>query len=118
ALLASAHQAAQDFLPIEALAASVFLHHHVWHFVDALVGGEALATLQTLAATANGFAFLALARVHDFIFFKIAEWTFQSGANPTSESRDPSLRSGFRLRAPAALTPAKRLKVAHQGSRG
>jgi hypothetical protein len=25
---------------------------------------------------------------------------------------DPSLRSGFRLRAPAALTPAKRLKFA------
>jgi len=24
-------------------------------------------------------------------------------------SRDPSLRSGFRLRAPAALTPARRL---------
>ncbi|MGA9566074.1 MAG: hypothetical protein WBS19_11170 [Candidatus Korobacteraceae bacterium] len=27
-------------------------------------------------------------------------------------SRDPSLRSGFRLRAPASLTPAKRLNFA------
>jgi hypothetical protein len=28
-----------------------------------------------------------------------------------SKQRDPSLRSGFRLQAPASLTPAKRLNI-------
>src|ERR1039458_7483339 len=37
-------------------------------------------------------------------------WGFESPLRHHDISRGPSLRSGFRLRAPASLTPAKRLK--------
>ena len=63
ALFAGAEQAAQHFLAVEALAAAVFLDHHVGDFVDALVGGEAAIAALALAAAADGVGLLALARV-------------------------------------------------------
>ncbi len=74
-LLAGAQQAVEDFLALEFLAPAVFLHHHVGNFVDALVGGEALLALQALAAAADGFAFLALARIDHLVVFKAAKRT-------------------------------------------
>ena len=72
-LLAGSQQPGQDLLPLEFLAAAVLLHHHVGNFVDALVGGEALFALQTLAAAADGLAFLAFARIDYFVVFKATE---------------------------------------------
>ena len=75
-LLAGPQQAVQHLLAIEFLAPSVFLHHHVRNFVDALVGGEALLALQALAPAPDGIGFLALARIHDFVIGKAAKWAF------------------------------------------
>src|SRR5581483_3009632 len=75
ALLARPQQAVQHLLPLEFLAAPVFLHHHVRDFVDALIGGEALLALQAFAAAANRFAFFAFARIDDFVVFMAAEGT-------------------------------------------
>ena len=61
AFLAGLQQAAQHFLPLELLAAAVFLHHHVGDFVDALIGGKALVASLALAAAADGIGFFALA---------------------------------------------------------
>ncbi len=72
---AGPQQSGKNFLALEFLAASVFLHHHVGDLVDALVGGEAPFALQALAATANRFAFLALARIDYLVIFKAAERT-------------------------------------------
>src|SRR5580692_719879 len=60
-LFAGAHESVKNFLAIKPLAASVFFYHHVWDFVDALVGGEAFFALQTFAAAADGICLLALA---------------------------------------------------------
>ncbi len=76
AFFAGAHQAVENFLAVEAFAASIFLDDHVRDFVDALVGGKALFALETFAAAANGVGFLALARVDYFIVFKAAKWAF------------------------------------------
>src|SRR5450631_3571797 len=93
ALLAGAHEAVEHFLPVETLAASVFLYHHVRNFVDALVGGEALFALQAFAAAANGIRFLALARIHDFVIFKPAKGAFHA-LGCTQEINDCSRRFG------------------------
>src|SRR5580658_1082121 len=77
-LLAGAHQAVEHFLAVETLTAAVFFHHHVWDFVDALVGGEALFALQAFASAADGIRLLALARIHDFVIFKPAEGAFHA----------------------------------------
>ncbi len=67
AFFAGAEQAAQDLLPVEALAAAVFFHDHVGDFVDALVGGEAAIAALALAAAADGVGLFALARVDDAV---------------------------------------------------
>src|SRR5450631_1628901 len=78
ALLTGAHEAVENFLPVETLAASVFLYHHVRNFVDALVGGEALFALQAFAAAADGIRFLTFTRIHDFVIFKPAKGAFHA----------------------------------------
>src|SRR5213593_2166414 len=80
-LLAGPQQAIQHLLAIEFLPAAVFLDHHVGNFVDALVSGEALAALQTLAAPADGIGFLALARIHHLVIFKTTERTLHDAGN-------------------------------------
>jgi len=80
----------QYFLAIEFFPAAVFFHHHVRDFIDALVGGEALAALQALAPAADGLRFFALARVYDFIVGKSAKRTFHGaniGGNETAEPK-------------------------------
>ena len=74
--VAGAQQPGQDLLPLKLFPAAVFFHYHVGDFVDALVGGEALFTLQAFAPAANRFAFLALTRVHYFVIFEPAKRTF------------------------------------------
>src|ERR1700686_421319 len=78
ALLAGSHQSVEHFLSVKTLTAAVFFYHHVWNFVDALVGGEALFALQAFAAAADGIRFLALARIHDFVIFKPAKGAFHA----------------------------------------
>src|ERR1035438_1233334 len=80
-LFAGAHQAVEDFLAVEALAASVFFDNHVRDFVDPLVGGEALLALEALAAAADGIGFLALARVDYFVVFKAAKRALHGDLN-------------------------------------
>jgi hypothetical protein len=63
-------------LAVELFAPAVFLDHHVRDFVDALVGGEALAALQALAAAADRFRLFALARVDYLVIRKTAKRTF------------------------------------------
>src|SRR5579862_3419271 len=76
ALLAGAQQAIEHLLAIELFAAPVLLYHHVRDFVDPLVGGEALAALQALAAAPDGLGFLTLARVDYLVIGKTAKRTF------------------------------------------
>src|SRR5207253_2786138 len=89
-LLAGPQQAIQHLLAIEFLAAAVFLDHHVGNFVDALVSGEALAALQTLAAPADGIGFLAFARIHHLVIFKTTERTLHDSGNWCNCSRESS----------------------------
>src|SRR5580704_13521736 len=51
---------------------AIFLYDHIRYLVDPLIRGKALAALQTLAPTTDRLGFLALARVHHFIFRKTA----------------------------------------------
>ena len=67
ALLAGLQQALHHLLAVEALAAAVLLDDEVRDLVDALVGREALAAVEALAAAADHVAFLALARVDDLV---------------------------------------------------
>src|SRR5580698_1072425 len=76
AFFAGAEKAAQNFLPIEALAAAVFFNDHVGDLVDALVGGEAAVAAFALAAAADGVGLFALARVDDAILPETAIGTF------------------------------------------
>src|SRR6185437_12894969 len=76
ALFAGVQQAAEDFLALEFLAASVFFHHHVGDFVDALIGGEALVAALAFAAAANGLGFLTLSRINYAVLRKPAVWAF------------------------------------------
>src|SRR5205807_5481277 len=66
ALFAGAQHSSQYFLALELLPPAALFHHHIRNLVDSFIGGEALFALQALAATANGFALFALARVHYF----------------------------------------------------
>ena len=63
----------KHLLAVEFLAAAVLLDHHVGDFVDPLIGGEAALAAQALPAPADGVAFLALPRIHHFIFYMIAK---------------------------------------------
>src|SRR5580765_550120 len=63
ALFTGAQQAIKNFLPVEFLAAAIFLDHHVGNLVYPLIGGKALSTLQAVAASPDRIGFLALARV-------------------------------------------------------
>src|SRR6185437_1066536 len=76
AFFAGVQQAAEDFLALEFLAASVFFHHHVGDFVDALIGGEALVAALAFAAAANGLGFFTLARINYAVLRKPAVWAF------------------------------------------
>ena len=91
ALFAGAEQTAEHLLALEFLAPSVLLHHHVWDFVDALVGGVALFAAQALAAAANRFAFLALARVNHLILIKSAKGTFHGAVGADRPAAQPFL---------------------------
>src|SRR5439155_4686705 len=65
--LARLEQPGNQLLAFEALPRPILLHHHVRDLVDPLVAGEALRTVQTLAAPPDDLSFLALARVDDFV---------------------------------------------------
>ena len=75
-LLAGAHESVENFLAVKTLAAAVFFYHHVWDFVDTLIGGEAFFALQAFAAAADGIRLLTFARIHDFVIFKPAKGAF------------------------------------------
>src|SRR6185437_10121675 len=66
-------------LAVKFLPAPVLFHHHVRDLVDALVGGEALFTLQALAAPSDRIGFFALARIHDLVVGVAAKRTFHDG---------------------------------------
>src|SRR6185369_2923862 len=72
-LLARLEEAGNQLLPFEAFARAVLLDHHVGDLVDAFVTGETAAAVETLTPAADGFALLALARVHDFVAKMAAE---------------------------------------------
>src|SRR5207244_6919926 len=61
----------QNFLPFETLAPAVLLDDHVGNFVDALVGCEAAAAFQALAAAANGVADAAFPRINHLVVDEI-----------------------------------------------
>src|SRR5262249_53758380 len=98
ALFASPQHAGEYFLTLELFAPPIFLHHHVRDLVDALVGGETLFTLQALAAAADRRAFLALARVDDFVVFRAAKWAFHGLGTLIEVSLIVSKRSGRTLK--------------------
>ena len=62
-------------LAVKTLPPAIFLDHHVWDFVDALVGRKAFLALQVLAAAADRVRFLAFARIDHLVIFKPAEGT-------------------------------------------
>ena len=97
-LFAGAQQAAQHLLPVEALAAAVFLHHHVGDLVDALVGGEAPVAALALPPPPDRVGLLALARVHHPILPETAIRTLHD-----YEDSKPSRR---RLRVRCSGLPA------------
>ena len=80
ALFAGAEEAAQNFFPVEALAAAIFFDDHVGDFVDAFVGGEAAITFFALATAADGVGFFAFTRVDDTVLRKPAVGTLHSVA--------------------------------------
>src|SRR5215471_16790046 len=92
ALFARPQQSRKDLLALELLPASIFFHNHVRDFVNALVSGKALLALQTLAPSANRFAFFALARVHHLVIFEPAKRTFH-GLNVSTFSGRSNLDS-------------------------
>src|SRR5260370_4787648 len=47
---------------------------------------------------------------------KVCDYLYQDAFSGPSTPRLPALRSGFRLRAPAPLTPANRLKLKRAAS--
>ena len=75
-LLAGAQQSVQHFLAVEFFAASIFLHHHVRNFVDALVGRKALLALQAFPAPADCFALFTLSGIHYFVVYKPTKRAF------------------------------------------
>jgi hypothetical protein len=81
-LFAGAQQAAEHLLPVEALAAAVFLDHHVGDFVDALVGGEAAIAALALPPPPDGVGLFALARVHHPILPETAIGHFIQETHP------------------------------------
>ena len=66
-LLARFQQSANQLLSVESLTPPVLLHDHVRNFIDPFVAGETPAAFEALAPAADGFAFLALARVDDLV---------------------------------------------------
>ncbi len=60
-LLAGMQQPAQNLLPVELLAPSVFLHHHVRNLVDPLVRRKPLVAAFALAPAANRVRLFTLA---------------------------------------------------------
>src|SRR6185437_15954653 len=58
---------AENFLPLEFLAAAVFLDDHVGNFIQALIGGEALLATLTFASPPDGIGFLAFARIDNSV---------------------------------------------------
>src|SRR5579863_8145259 len=82
--LARFQQPLQNFLPVEALAAAVLLDHHVWNFVDALVGRVTPAALQAFPASADQIARAALARVNDLVFHDRTKWALHCAESPRS----------------------------------
>src|SRR5580698_1857048 len=91
-LLARAQQAAQNLLPVEALAASIFLHHHVRNFVDALVSGEAAIAALALAPAADRVRLLALARIDNPVLCEATVRTLHAVWILADGCRDRGLR--------------------------
>src|SRR5207342_1805444 len=87
-----------EFLPLEPLAPAVLLDDHVRDFIDPFVAGEAPAAFETLAAAANDFALLALARVDDLVAQMTAVWTFHE--------RSASVASAFMFLNLPSVSPS------------
>ena len=77
-LFAGPEQPVKHLLAVELFPPAIFFHHHVGDFVDALVRGEALTALQTLAAAADGVCLLGLAGIHDFVIDESAKRTLHA----------------------------------------
>src|SRR4029079_5827619 len=82
ALLARAHQAANQLLPLERLGPAVLLDHAVLDLLDVLAAGVALAAIEALAAAADAVALLALARVDHLVAEMAAERTLHCSMAP------------------------------------
>src|SRR5262245_22100392 len=66
-LLARLEQPRDQLLPLEPLARSVLLDHHVRDLVDPLVAGEPFPAVQALAASPDDFPLLRLSRIDDLV---------------------------------------------------
>ena len=68
AFFGGAEEAGEDFVTVPTFAFAVFFDDHIWNFVDAFVGSESPAALQTFAAAADGITLARFPRIHDLIF--------------------------------------------------
>src|SRR5439155_8926853 len=92
-LLTRFQQTRDQLLPLEALAGAVFLHDHVRDLVDPLVAREALAAIEAFTPPADDLAFLALARVDDFVAeMSTVRALHATGPLPFSRLAGPHLR--------------------------
>ena len=99
---AGTEQAAQNFLPVEALTAAILLDHHVGNFVDALVGGEAPIAALALAAPPDRVGFFAFTRVDDPILPKSTIWTLHAEDDSTVSIRDQGTEGTATRRVPGS----------------
>src|SRR5262249_36481309 len=88
---------------------AVLLDHHIRDLVDALVGGEAAAARQALAASPDDHAVLPFARVDDLVLDVRAEGAFHPctcAIRRTSAGRTPSchMNSSPRRRVGTSVT--------------
>src|SRR5438552_671129 len=74
--LAGAQQTVQHLLAVEFFPPAIFFDDHVRDFINALVSGKPLLAVYALSPATDGFALLALARIHYFIVDETAKRTF------------------------------------------
>src|SRR5262245_62174997 len=91
-LFARFQQPGHQLLPLEPFTRPVFLDHHIWDFVDALVAREPLAAVEALASPANRLSFFRLARVDDLVSEMPAVGTLHGFAPCGSASASAAIR--------------------------